>query len=113
MLAGLLEKYFSPSFIVLFTLFTAVISNFAQFVVSGHNQFGGLSGVVYALMGFCWLYGRLKPKQSVKLADPLFVFGLIWLVMGYSNVLLWANIANTAHLSGLLAGLAFAGVIAR
>ncbi|NQZ09782.1 MAG: rhomboid family intramembrane serine protease GlpG [Algicola sp.] len=113
MLAGLLEKHFSPSLLILFTLFAAVISNFAQFVVSGHNQFGGLSGVVYALMGFCWLYGRLKPEQSVKLADPLFVFGLIWLVMGYTKVLLWSNIANTAHLSGLLAGLAFAVVIAR
>ncbi len=113
MLAGLLEKHFSPSFLILFTLFTAVISNFAYFAVAGHNNFGGLSGVVYALIGFCWLYGRLKPEQPVKLRDPLFIFALIWMVMGYSDVLLWENIANTAHLSGLLAGLAFAGVIGR
>jgi GlpG protein len=107
MLGGLLEKHFSATFLVIFTLFTGVVSNVAQFVMTQSNYFGGLSGVVYALVGFCWLYGRLKPHQPVELQDNLFAFAMLWLVLGFADVL-WVNMANTAHLSGLVSGLVIA-----
>ncbi len=107
LLGGKLEKQFGSSFLLLFLLFTALISNFAQFISHQANNFGGLSGVVYALIGFCWLYGKQQPRQSVQLSDSLFGFAVIWLIMGYMDVL-WMNVANQAHLSGLLCGLAFA-----
>ncbi|HAD47374.1 MAG TPA: rhomboid family intramembrane serine protease, partial [Idiomarina sp.] len=80
-----------------------------QYVVSGPN-FGGLSGVVYGLLGFCWLYsfGRRTP---LWLPPGLIVFMVGWLILGYTGVL-WVNIANEAHLAGLLSG-CLAGVVVR
>ena len=112
MLGGQLEQHFGKIFLLAFAVLTAVVSNYAQFMVSGSNNFGGLSGVVFALIGFSWLYGRLKPGQPISLSDQLFGFSLFWLALGYADVL-WMNVANTAHLSGLLAGLGFAFVTAR
>lgn len=107
LLGGKLEKQFGTVFLLLFMSFTALISNFAQYLAHFANNFGGLSGVVYALLGFCWLYGRMKPGQSINLSDGMFGFSLIWLVLGFADML-WINTANQAHLAGLLAGLAFA-----
>ncbi len=112
MLGGRLEQHFGKVFLLTFMLMTAVVSNYAQFMVSGSNNFGGLSGVVYALIGFCWLFGKLRPEQPINLENQLFAFALVWLVLGYADIF-WVNIANTAHLSGLLAGLGFAAVTAK
>jgi GlpG protein len=112
MLGGLLERHFGRLFLLAFMLLTGVVSNYAQFVVSGSNQFGGLSGVVYALIGFCWVQGKLRPAGGIGLNDRLFGFAVIWLILGYTDIL-WMNIANTAHLSGLLAGLGFGFVSAK
>jgi GlpG protein len=109
MLGAKLEKQFDATFLLLFLVFSAVISNYAQFIITGTNNFGGLSGVVYGLMGFCWLYGRLKPQQAVQLSDGLFGFCLVWLVFGYTDIGP-ISFANHAHLSGLLSGLGFAFV---
>jgi GlpG protein len=112
LLGGKLENYFGSWFLLLFMIFTGVISNWAQFIVTQGNNFGGLSGVVYALFGFSWLYGKLKPQQPIELNNALFVFTLVWLVAGFADML-WINVANAAHLSGLLAGLAFATLLAK
>ncbi len=83
-------------------LTTGIISNLAQFWVSGPN-FGGLSGVVYGLFGFVWWMGWLRPDKGLSLSKPLIGFMLLWLVIGYADVL-WINMANTAHLTGLISG---------
>lgn len=89
-------------------LFSGVISNLAQYWVSG-PMFGGLSGVVFAFLGYTWLWDRLDPRK-IGLPPALMGFMVLWLVLGYSGVLTsigFGSIANTAHLAGLLAGLAF------
>jgi len=106
-LGGQVEQRFSSLFLLLFMLFAAIVSNYAQFATSGSFRFGGLSGVVYALIGYCWAYGRIVPEDGVKLKDEYFVFSLVWLMIGYLD-LLWINFANSAHLAGLMAGLLFA-----
>lgn len=112
LLGGKLEKSFGSTFLLLFMLFTALISNFAQYITHHDNNFGGLSGVVYALIGFCWLYGRLKQHSEINLSDHFFGFSLFWLVLGFADVL-WVNVANQAHLAGLLSGLGFAWIYSR
>lgn len=74
--------------------------------------FGGLSGVVYALMGYCWLRGELDPDSGVYLERGLIVFSILWLVVGYYG-LFGMSIANMAHFTGLLTGLAMAFVDSR
>ena len=83
-------------------LLSAIVSNLGQYLVSGAN-FGGLSGVVYALVGFVWWFGYLAPERGLSLSKPLVGFLLFWLVLGFAD-LLPVNVANTAHLLGLLSG---------
>ncbi|KKO46330.1 GlpG protein [Arsukibacterium ikkense] len=109
LLATALERQYGSIRLLNFTVLTAVVSNAAQYFLVGHN-FGGLSGVVYALFGFCWLNGKLYPQQRVLISDPLAMFMLVWLVLGFAD-LLWVSMANWAHLAGLLAGLVLAWLI--
>lgn len=107
-LAGLIERHQGKQRLLLLFLFSAIASNLAQFFLVG-PYFGGLSGVVYGLVGYCWLVGLLDKKSQVNLPNTMFVFLLGWLVLGFVD-LLPANVANYAHLVGLLAGLILAAV---
>ena len=87
-------------------LISALLSGWLQSKFSG-IWFGGLSGVVYALMGYCWLRGERDPDSGVYLERGLIGFALVWLVIGWFGVFGLA-IANAAHVAGLLVGLAMA-----
>lgn len=105
-LAGLVEKEQGKMHLLVLFLFSGIAANLAQyFLVSPY--FGGLSGVVYGLVGYCWLFGKLNKSSQVMLPDAYFLFLLAWLVLGFID-LLPVNIANYAHLVGLLAGLLMA-----
>ena len=96
-------------------LATAALSNFAQHTVSGPVLFGGLSGVVYALLGFSWVAGRLNARWRVLVpATPIMLFMVGWLLicmLGVVNVLGF-SVANAAHLGGLLSGGALGALLA-
>lgn len=87
-------------------LVTAFISNWAQFLVVGPN-FGGLSGVVYGLLGFCWIYSVMRPQQPPLVSNSIVGFMLVWLILGFVDMLP-VRMANWAHLAGLIAGMAYA-----
>lgn len=94
-------------------LFSGVLSNLAQFVVSG-PMFGGMSGVVFALLGYAWLWDKLDLRPRIGLPPALMGFMLFWLVLGFTGVLEgvgFGAIANTAHLAGLVAGLIWLGLM--
>ncbi len=95
----------------LFSLFLicAVISNLVQFLWTG-NRFGGLSGVVYGVLGDLWFYERFSPAPPFRLPKGLMVFMLIALALGFTNIM---PMANQAHLSGLLTGCFLGGLLAR
>jgi len=101
-LGGSIEKSLGKVTLINLLLISALFSNVGQFIVSGAN-FGGLSGVVYALMGFVWWYGYLAPEKGLSLSKPIVGFLLFWLVLGFAD-LLPVNMANTAHLLGLISG---------
>ena len=105
-LAGIIEKQQGKQRLILIFLFSAIASNLAQYFLVG-PYFGGLSGVVYALVGYTWLYGRINRSSLVKLSDSMFIFLLVWLVLGFVDILP-VNVANYAHLAGLVAGLIIA-----
>ena len=101
-----IENTFGLSSLLMLFGFSAIVSNVAQLMVSGPN-FGGLSGVVYALVGCVWWLGWLKPNWGLSLPKPIVVLLLVWLVVGYLDILP-VQMANTAHTVGLICGCLFA-----
>lgn len=97
------------------TLLFALVSNGAQWAVSGPTAlFGGLSGVLYGLLGYCWLYQLLSPNVHFDLPRGVVIMMLAWLVLcltGLVTVLGFGAIANAAHVAGLVIG-CLCGVIA-
>lgn len=105
-LGGSIEKILGKGVLINLFLITAIASNLGQFLVSGPN-FGGLSGVVYGLVGFVWWVGYLAPERGLNISKPIIGFMIFWLLLGFAE-LLPVNMANTAHLLGLLSGCLFA-----
>ncbi|MBV1789574.1 rhomboid family intramembrane serine protease [Marinobacterium sp. D7] len=90
-------------------LFSGIASNIAQYLISG-PMFGGMSGVVFGLLGYTWLWDRLETRYRFNLPPALMGLMVLWLALGFTGVLEGLGlgaIANTAHLVGLLAGLAW------
>ncbi|MFZ5755374.1 MAG: rhomboid family intramembrane serine protease GlpG [Pseudomonadota bacterium] len=106
LLGGAIEREQGMSTLLLVTLVTALASNLAQFLVSGPG-FGGLSGVVFGLIGYFWWYVRAHPGYGgYRMPKAMVNFAVLWLALGYVGVLdaLFGPVANTAHLGGLVAG---------
>ena len=103
--AGDIEKKQSALHLLLVTLIVALCSNVAQFIVTGPN-FGGLSGVVYGLLGYCWILGRRSPHLGITVQASTMRFMVLWLVLCYTDVVseIVGPIANAAHTVGLVAG---------
>jgi GlpG protein len=109
-LGSLLEARLGRAAFITFVFATAVLSNVAQFMTRGAS-FGGMSGVVYGLIGYTWLRGRLDPAAGIHLDKTSWILALIWMIAGFLGWL--GPIANYAHLGGLLVGLLWAWIDSR
>lgn len=107
-LGYLLEFNFGKNFLLLFVLLTGIFSNICQYLVSG-PQFGGMSGVLYAMLGFIWVYKKLH--SDFEYAIPRFDLGMMigWYFLCLTGFL--GPIANTAHGSGLVIGMTAASLM--
>lgn len=105
-LGGAVEKRLGSGKLIVITLISALLSGYVQHKFSG-PWFGGLSGVVYALMGYAWLRGEREPESGIYMQRGLITFALIWLIAGWFD-LFGMSIANGAHVTGLAVGLAMA-----
>ncbi len=103
-LGGQIEQRLGSGKLFILLIVGAALPNIAEFFVSG-PRFGGLSGVVYALLGYSWLRTRLQPDCGLAMPPALMGFMLVWLVLGFLDML-GTPTANMAHLVGLLIGLA-------
>ena len=95
------------------TLLFSLVSNLAQYFFSGPTLFGGLSGVLYGLLGHCWIYQLLAPNPTYHLPRGVLVMMLAWLVLclsGLISLIGFGEIANAAHVGGLLVG-CFTGLL--
>ena len=105
-LGGLVEKRLGSGKLIVITIISALLSGYVQHKFSG-PWFGGLSGVVYALMGYVWLRGERDPESGIYLQRGLITFAVVWLIAGWFD-LFGMSIANGAHVAGLAVGLAMA-----
>lgn len=88
----------------LLVLIVAVVSNLAQLYWAG-PRFGGMSGVVFGLVGYAWMKGRTAPHHGVGMPYEQMVYSLLFLFLCMTGVL--GQIANAAHLAGFLTGICF------
>ncbi len=88
----------------------ALCSNCAQFYVTHHASFGGMSGVVYGLAGYVWIRGKYDRASGLFLDSRNVTILLVWLVLCYTNLL--GPVANTAHLVGLIVGVVWGRISA-
>ncbi|SEG70833.1 rhomboid family intramembrane serine protease GlpG [Vibrio hangzhouensis] len=101
-LGGDIEKHLGSRKLLEIFLIAAAVSGTGQYWVEGAN-FGGLSGVVYALVGYLWMLTWKRPELGLVIQKPLVAFMLVWLVLGFFQPFL--AIANMAHLTGLVSGI--------
>lgn len=110
-LGGVIEKQHGKQRLFILFIFSAIASNLAQYYLVG-PYFGGLSGVVYALVGYTWLYGLLNKQSRVNMPNAMFLILIGWLVLGFLDWLP-AHVANYAHLLGLVSGLIVAAICSK
>ena len=92
-------------------IFSSIISNLAQHFYGESSLFGGLSGVIYGLLGYCMIIEMDTKQDRYDLPPALYLFMLIWLILGFLgilNIFGFGNVANYAHLGGLISGIIFA-----
>src|SRR5690554_930965 len=101
-LGGRIELFLGWKMLLGLFFVTAISSNITQFYWQG-PLFGGLSGVVYGLLGFAMVMSA-KRGGPLWLPPMLLVFMVGWLLLGYVDILP-VNMANDAHLAGLVSGM--------
>lgn len=103
-----IERLQGSRIMLLLLVVAGVGANLAQYA-TGTVLFGGMSGVVYALLGHVWLMSRRVPESGFFVPTMLVVFMLGWMVFTMTDAaesVGFGNVANEAHLGGLLVGLA-------
>ena len=102
-----IEKLDGLSVFLFIFILTGILSNAGQFFWTQQYLFGGLSGAVYGLLGYCFIIELDGRHGRYGLPEALYLFMFIWLLVGFTGVLSFfgfGNVANTAHLIGMIAG---------
>lgn len=111
-----MERRLGMTKMIVFIIISAVISNTAQYLMSGPD-FVGFSGVLCGMIVFVWLRQKDAPWEGYQLQSSTMAFISIFIVamVGIELVSFTLQvlgqppfappIANTAHLTGALAGL--------
>lgn len=102
-LGGVIESRWSSLELGILVVVIGISSNLVQYLMQG-ALFGGMSGVVYGLLGYLYVLGRLRPDLGLQVPPQIMAFMMIWFALCWTGML--GGIANWAHTAGLLAGAA-------
>lgn len=110
------ERLGIPRYFLLIILL-AIVSNTAQYLMSGAN-FLGISGVIVGMLGFIWTRQRVAAWEGYRLTPGVFGFMMAFIlgvaavqVIAFFQEAFWHSssfpaIASTAHIVGGITGLA-------
>jgi membrane associated rhomboid family serine protease len=104
-LGRLIESRRGELFYTSFVLLVGIASNIVQYGFAHSPYFGGMSGVVYGLLGYAWMQGHYGSSLGFALNKSTVVMMLGWFVLCWTGLL--GPIANWAHTAGLLIGVAW------
>lgn len=102
-LGGAIESRWSTLELSILVVAIGISSNLVQYLMQG-ALFGGMSGVVYGLLGYLFVLGRLRPDLGLQVPPQIMAFMMIWFALCWTGML--GGIANWAHTAGLAAGAA-------
>jgi len=109
-LGSMIEARQGSAFLVLMVLVTAAAGNLLQFFMNG-PEFGGMSGVVYGLMGYIWIRGKRDPGSGLFLHPSTVMMMIVWFVAcwvgEFTELPGIGRVANYAHAGGLFMGMAW------
>jgi len=124
-LGRVLENRYGTVYVGLSILAIAVISNVLQAVTPaniggspilgfegalggwGVSMFGGISGVVFGLLGMAWMKSRFDWSAGFYVPRSVVIWAIAWFLLGVSpldEMLLHCSMANWAHGAGLVVG---------
>jgi GlpG protein len=119
---SVIEDRRGTAFMIVLVLTLAAFSNTGQAIeatIRGEvSKFGGLSGVVYGLFGYLFIKSKYDSRERYFLHPVTTFIAMLWLVLciladvppfsGFLRAL--QNVANSAHVVGLVAGATIAYV---
>jgi GlpG protein len=103
-LGNMIEERKGSWFLGIFIAITAAVSNLAQYLVSS-PYFGGMSGVVYVLLGYCWMKTKCDPASKIYVHRITVFMMIAWYFLCLTGLL--GRMANAAHTAGLVIGVAW------
>jgi GlpG protein len=103
-LGSMIEGRQSWWLLAILVVIIAACSNLAQFYFGG-PMFGGMSGVVYGLLGYVWMRGKFDPGSGLYLHPSTVTMMIIWFFACFTPII--PNIANATHTVGLVMGMAW------
>lgn len=109
-----IEVMCGAGYLLAIVLVSSLTANLTQYFMSGAGLFGGMSGVVFGLLGYGFVWSQMLPRQTLGLPKGIYIFMLVFLVVGFTgaiDLLGLGSLANGAHLGGLLGGVAV-GILA-
>jgi GlpG protein len=101
-LGSLVESRQGSKVLLLLALVIGVGSNLGQYLFFGPG-FGGMSGVLYGLLGYIWLRGHCDPASGLTVSPMTLGVMLVWFFLCLVGVI--PNVANVCHAAGLLIGM--------
>jgi len=101
-LGNMIEDRKGTLFLAIFIFIVSGASNLIQFLFAG-PAFGGMSGVVYGLLGYIWMKGKYDPGSRLGLHKTTVIMMIGWFFLCF----LLPNIANWVHAGGLAVGIAW------
>ncbi|HKY62380.1 MAG TPA: rhomboid family intramembrane serine protease [bacterium] len=101
-LGTILERKLGSLHFLILVLAFAILSNLGQYWMKGPN-FGGMSGVVYGLLGYVWIRGRVDPHSGLSLNQSVVTMMILWFFLCLTGLM--GPVANWAHGVGLAAGM--------
>jgi membrane associated rhomboid family serine protease len=105
-----IEKLASTWVLLGLVIISGVLSNLGQFIASG-PFFGGMSGVVYALVGYVWMKSRFEPTSGFHLEKQTVVMMIGWFFLCMTGAV--GPVANYAHGFGLGIGVVWGFISAK
>lgn len=121
---GQIENRLKSGWFLLLVIAIAIVSNVAQVLVDSFlehpyfpevGNFGGMSGVNYGLFGYVFVRSRIMHDSTYLLRPETSLIMVIWLVLCIGRNFAGENfgggmsyVANSAHMAGMLAGMAIA-----